>query len=176
VQLTLGEEAREFSDTVPRDVIIRTDPEAGTPLPPGGAVAVVVSDGPAPVDVPDVTGRTEAEATAALTGAGLTVEVDPTRVDDENVPEGSVVSQSPGPGQAERGTTVRLVISDGPALVEVPVVVGRQFSRAEEELLELGLVVVREDVRGGFFGTVREQSIDPGEMVPRGTEIVLAVV
>lgn len=176
VQLTLGEEAREFSDTVPRDVIIRTDPEAGTPLPPGGAVAVVVSDGPAPVDVPDVTGRTEAEATAALTGAGLTVEVDPTRVDDENVPEGSVVSQSPGPGQAERGTTVRLVISDGPALVEVPDVVGRQFSAAEEELVELGLVVVREDVRGGFFGTVRAQSLEPGEQVPLGTEIVLAVV
>src|SRR5690606_30404899 len=86
-QLTLGEEAREFSDTVPRDVIIRTDPEAGAALPPGGAVTVVVSDGPAPVDVPDVTGRTEAEATAALVDAGLAVEVDPTRVDDEDVPE-----------------------------------------------------------------------------------------
>ena len=54
--------------------------------------------------------------------------------------------------------------------------VGRQFSAAEEELQELGLVVVREDVRGGFFGTVREQSVEPGELVPRGTEIVLAVV
>jgi serine/threonine-protein kinase len=139
-------------------------------------VTLVVSDGPAPVDVPDVTGRPEAEATAVLTAAGLLVEVDPARVEDDAVPAGSVVSQAPGPGQAERGSTVRLVISDGPPLVAVPDVVGRQFSTAERELTELGLVVVREDVRGGFFGTVREQSVGPGEQVPRGTEIVLAVV
>ncbi|WP_122260664.1 Stk1 family PASTA domain-containing Ser/Thr kinase [Ornithinimicrobium cerasi] len=175
-RLLAGEEIPEFSDTVPRGVVVRTDPAAGTPLPPGTPVTLVVSDGPAPVDVPDVTGRSEAEATALLTGAGLDVEVDPTRVNDDAVPEGSVVSQAPGPGQVERGSTVRLVVSDGPELVEVPDVVGRQYTRAEEELTDLGLVVVREDVRGGFFGTVREQSIEPGEQVPRGTEIVLAVV
>ena len=66
--------------------------------------------------------------------------------------------------------------SKGAELVTVPQVVGRQFSAAEEELTELGLTVTREDVRGGFFGTVREQSIEPGEEVPVGTEIVLAVV
>lgn len=175
-QLVAGDEVREFSDTVPLDVVVRTDPAPGSPLPPATPVTLVVSDGPAPVDVPDVTGRPEAEATAVLTAAGLLVEVDPARVEDDAVPAGSVVSQAPGPGQAERGSTVRLVISDGPPLVAVPDVVGRQFSTAERELTELGLVVVREDVRGGFFGTVREQSVGPGEQVPRGTEIVLAVV
>ena len=175
-RLTLGEQVREFSDTVPQDVVVRTDPEAGTPLPPGSPVTVVISDGPAPVDVPDVRGRTQDEATAALQEAQLSVDVAPDRVFDDAVPEGSVVSQDPGPGQAERGTTVRIVISKGPELVEVPDVVGRQFDRAEEELTQLGLEVVREDVRGGFFGTVREQSLEPGERVPPGTRIVLAVV
>ncbi|GAA5161996.1 Stk1 family PASTA domain-containing Ser/Thr kinase [Ornithinimicrobium tianjinense] len=175
-QLTLGEQLREFSDAVPKDVVVRSDPEAGTPLPPGSPVTVVVSDGPAPVDVPDVRGRTQEEATAALQQAQLTVEVAPDRVFDDAVPEGSVVSQDPGPGQAQRGTTVRIVISKGPELVEVPDVVGRQFDRAAEELTQLGLEVVREDVRGGFFGTVRDQSVKPGEKVPPGTRIVLAVV
>ena len=46
----------------------------------------------------------------------------------------------------------------------------------ERELTELGLVVVREDIRGAFFGTVREQSLEPGTEVPKGTEIVLSVV
>lgn len=111
-----------------------------------------------------------------LTAAGLMVSVDPERVFSDTVPEGSVVNQDPGPGQAERGSTVRLVLSKGQELVTVPSVVSRQFSTAEEELTELGLVVTRDDIRGGFFGTVREQSIEPGSEVPKGTEIVLGVV
>ena len=174
--LQLGGRTGRFDETAPAGTILGSEPEVGTQQPPGTAVAVVVSDGPAPVEVPDVTGRTEQEARDALTGAGLLVEVSPDRVFDDAVPEGAVVSQSPGPAQVERGTTVRLVLSKGPELVEVPDVVGRQFSSAEEELTELGLTVVRDDVRGGFFGTVREQSVEPGTEVAPGTEVVLAVV
>ena len=32
------------------------------------------------------------------------------------------------------------------------------------------------DVLGGFFGTVRDQSVAPGQRVARGTEITLTVV
>ncbi|MGD8200861.1 Stk1 family PASTA domain-containing Ser/Thr kinase [Ornithinimicrobium sp. W1679] len=174
--LQLGARTGRFDETAPAGTVLETDPDVGTQQPPGTAVAVVVSDGPAPVDVPDVTGRTEQEARDALTGAGLVVEVSDERVFDDEVPDGAVVRQSPGPGAVERGSTVRLTLSQGPELVEVPDVVGRQFSSAEAELTELGLTVVREDVRGGFFGTVREQSVDPGTEVAPGTEVVLAVV
>ena len=176
VELQLGARTSRFDETVPAGTVLQSDPAVDTPQPPGTAVAVVVSDGPAPVEVPDVGGRTEQAARDALTGAGLLVEISPDRVFDDEVPEGAVVSQSPGPGQVERGTTVRLVLSQGPELVEVPDVVGRQFSSAQTELTELGLTVVREDVRGGFFGTVREQSVEPGTEVAPGTEVVLAVV
>ena len=123
-----------------------------------------------------MTGRTEEEAVSALREAGLSLTVSPEQAFDDEVPEGSVASQSPSAGQVERGSTVTITLSQGPELVTVPQVVGRQFSTAEEELAELGLVVRREDVRGGFFGTVREQSVEPGEEVPTGTEIVLVVV
>ncbi|WP_151524096.1 Stk1 family PASTA domain-containing Ser/Thr kinase [Serinicoccus kebangsaanensis] len=174
--LVLGEQTREHHESEPEGRILRTSPEAGEPLPPGGSVDVVVSDGPAPVDVPDVTGQPEQQAVAALSDAGLTVTVDPERAFDDEVPEGAVLAQTPASGQVERGTGVTLTISQGPELVVVPQVVGRQFSVAEEELTELGLVVRREDVRGGFFGTVREQSVEPDQEVPTGTEIVLTVV
>ncbi|MGO0576401.1 Stk1 family PASTA domain-containing Ser/Thr kinase [Ornithinimicrobium panacihumi] len=174
--LVLGEQTRAHHESVPRDQVISSEPPAGTSVKPGTAVAVVISDGPAPVEIVDVTGRGEQEARDILSGAGLTVEVAPDRVFSDEIPEGAVVSQEPGPGQVERGTTVRLVISKGQELVEVPSVVSRQFGTAEAELTELGLVVVREDIRGGFFGTVREQSIEPGTEVPKGTEIVLGVV
>ncbi|MFX0537284.1 Stk1 family PASTA domain-containing Ser/Thr kinase [Ornithinimicrobium sp. Y1847] len=175
-QLSLGEQHTEHHETIPAGQIIRSDPEVGAQVPPGTAVQVWVSDGLAPVGLPNVVGSTEAQATGELSRLGLTVEIDPQRVSDEEVPEGSVVSQDPTPGEVEAGSTVRLVISDGPELVEIPQVVGRQFSAVEQELTDLGLVVTRDDVRGGFFGSVRSQSIEPGEMVPRGTEIVLEVV
>ena len=108
--------------------------------------------------------------------AGLTVQVVGERVFDDEVPEGAVVEQEPVSGQVERGSSVRLVISKGPELVTVPSVVGQQFERAKEQLEALGLEVEREDVRGGFFGTVREQSVEPGTHVPKGTEIVVRVV
>ena len=176
VNLALGDQTREHHESEPEGRVLRTSPEAGEPLPPGGTVDVVLSDGPAPVEVPDVTGRSEQEATQTLREAGLTVTVAPDEVFDDEVPAGDVVSQSPSSGAVERGSTVTLTVSKGPELVTVPQVVGRQFSAAEEELTELGLTVTREDVRGGFFGTVREQSVEPGEEVPVGTEIVLAVV
>jgi serine/threonine-protein kinase len=174
--LVLGQVSRQHDEAVPEGRVVSAAVAAGEPVPRGTAVDVVVSDGPAPVDVPDVTGRPEGEAVPALEAVGLTVSVDPERVFDDTVPEGSVVSQDPAPGQVERGTTVRLVLSQGPELVTVPDVVARQFGAAERELTELGLVVVREDIRGAFFGTVREQSLEPGTEVPKGTEIVLSVV
>ncbi|ANS78203.1 Serine/threonine protein kinase PrkC, regulator of stationary phase [Serinicoccus hydrothermalis] len=174
--LVLGEQSREHHESEPEGRILRISPEAGEPLPPGATVDVVISDGPAPVEVPEVTGQPEEAAVTALRDAGLSVTVAPEPVFDDEVPEGAVVSQSPSAGSVERGSTVTITLSQGPELVTVPQVVGRQFSAAEEELSELGLVVTREDVRGGFFGTVREQSVEPGEEVPTGTEIVLAVV
>ncbi|WP_181009958.1 Stk1 family PASTA domain-containing Ser/Thr kinase [Ornithinimicrobium sufpigmenti] len=174
--LALGEQSREHDEVEPEGRVLRSDPESGELLPPDGEVDLVISSGPAPVEVPDVTGRPQQEATDALTRAGLTVTVDPQRTHDEDVPEGAVLSQSPSSGTLARGETVTLVISDGPELVTVPQVVGSQFGTVEDELTELGLVVVREDIRGGFFGSVRSQSIEPGEEVPVGTEILLEVV
>ncbi|MDO5740534.1 MAG: Stk1 family PASTA domain-containing Ser/Thr kinase [Ornithinimicrobium sp.] len=174
--LTLGEQTLTYHESVAPGQIVSSNPTTGSELPPGTPVDVVVSQGPAPVDVIDVSGKSEQEARDLLGAAGLTVEVAPDRVFSETVPDGAVVSQDPGPGQVERGRTVQLVLSKGPALVRVPSVIGRQFSQAERELTELGLVVTREDVRGGFFGTVREQSIEPDTEVPKGSQIVLAVV
>jgi eukaryotic-like serine/threonine-protein kinase len=176
VNLTLGSTTEEYSETVPSGQVVSSAPVAGEQLPPGTAVDVVVSRGQAPVEVPDVTGRPQDEASALLTAAGLTVELAPEPVFHDEVPAGSVVTQSPGPSSVERGTPVTLTVSKGPELVTVPEVVGRQFRSAEEELVGLGLTVTREDIAGGFFETVREQSVEPGTEVPKGTEVVLRVV
>jgi serine/threonine-protein kinase len=105
--------AREYSATAPVGSVVRTDPAAGTALPSGGRVTLVISRGAEPprqVRVPLLIGRTAAEATAALAAVGLQAEVESGfpfggRPDDE----AQVVGQSHGPGSmVDRGTTITL--------------------------------------------------------------------
>ena len=87
------------------------------------------------------------------------------------------MAQDPAPGTAGfRGDTVTITVSQGPPLVEVPNLVGQQFADARAALERLGFAVVREDVLGGFFGTVRSQDATPGSTLPKGSTITLAVV
>jgi hypothetical protein len=76
-----------------------------------------VSSGPAQVTVPNVVGLTQAAATTAITGAGLTLGTVTTQ-SSPTVASGSVISETPIAGASvSSGSTVNLVVSSGPALV-----------------------------------------------------------
>ncbi len=84
-----------------------TQSPSGTSAPAGSTVALTVSDGPVQVTVPDVTGDDEAQARAALTAAGFTVQV------HKFMPFGdpSVTTEDPSPGtQAAQGSTVTITL------------------------------------------------------------------
>src|SRR5438876_622403 len=73
--LTRGAVAQQSSSTVASGSVISQSPAAGTSVAKGSAVNLVVSTGPNPVGqvaVPNVVGQTQATATSAITGAGLT--------------------------------------------------------------------------------------------------------
>ena len=65
--------ADEFSDTVPAGVVLRQDPAAGTQVPRGATVTVVLSKGPDLVPMPTVANLALKEAQDTLAGAGLSV-------------------------------------------------------------------------------------------------------
>ncbi len=96
------------SDTVPSGKVIGTDPAAGTPLPRGSAVKLLVSSGAAAVNVPNVVGQTKAVAEAVLTGAGFSVRE--TFVNAGPSKTGTIVSQSPSGGSAPKGALVAVTI------------------------------------------------------------------
>ena len=105
--------AREYSAAAPVGTVVRTDPAAGTALPGGGRVTLVLSRGAEPprqVRVPFLVGRTAAEATATLAAAGLRAEVENGfPFGGRPADEAQVVSQSHGPGSmVDRGTTIIL--------------------------------------------------------------------
>jgi beta-lactam-binding protein with PASTA domain len=71
---------------------------------------------PAPVQVPNIVGMTQADAQSAITSAGLVVgTID--QASSSTVPQGSVISQTPAAATSvARGSAVNLVVSTGPAV------------------------------------------------------------
>ncbi|MFH8578156.1 Stk1 family PASTA domain-containing Ser/Thr kinase [Streptomyces zaomyceticus] len=172
--LAAGVITTAFSDTVAQGSVISSDPEPGTERAPDSAVALVVSKG-SPIDVPDVTGETVADATAALQEAGLEVVVAPERIDS---PEdaGSVAAQSLAQGsRAAEGDTITLTVSKGPKLVEVPDVTGETTDDARTALEEAGFEV---EVKKSFpylGDTVASQSVEGGSTAPEGSTVTITI-
>lgn len=162
-----------YSDTVPAGSVISQSVAPNTDVDHSTEVTLTISQGREPVEVVDVQGRPIEEAEQLLEEAGIVVERDESYSD--TVDEGHVITQSTT-GTAYRGDTVTLTVSLGPELFEVPDVFGLQRDEATDILEDAGFDVEVETFLGGVFGTVRDQSIDPGEMHPRGTVIVLTVV
>jgi eukaryotic-like serine/threonine-protein kinase len=98
-------QANVYSSTVPTGQVVGTSPDASVgPVPFGSSVTVDISQGPQPVNIPNVIGQSVAAATSALTALGL-------QVAGPYGPPGSttVLSTDPAAGTSVLpGTTVNL--------------------------------------------------------------------
>ena len=93
-------------------------------------------------DVPNLAnlGLTEDQAREAAEKAGFKLEVSGTEASDQD--EGTVIDQDPEYGEeAERGSTINVVLSAGPSTVTVPDVTGDDVSTATEKIEAEGLSV-----------------------------------
>ncbi|MCU1433489.1 MAG: serine/threonine protein kinase [Pseudarthrobacter sp.] len=99
------------SATVPRGRVITTSPSPGQMVAPGSTVEIVVSTGK--VAMPELRGRTRAEAETALQDLGLVPNVQ--EVENSQVEPGRVTDQSePGNVAVDQGTTVNVVVAKAP--------------------------------------------------------------
>jgi beta-lactam-binding protein with PASTA domain/tRNA A-37 threonylcarbamoyl transferase component Bud32 len=104
----------EPSSAVPSGDVIGTSPAAGTPVPRGGTVTIIVSTGPEAANVPDVVGDDQSAATETLTNAGFDVTV--VQVPSTAPNQGKVISQNPTAGSsANKGSTVVITVGTGPS-------------------------------------------------------------
>jgi serine/threonine-protein kinase len=160
----------QYDDTVPAGAVIGTDPGAGTDAPRDSTLQLLVSDGPAPVPVPDVTGQTLDAASQALSAAGFSVTHDD--VFSDTIPSGKVVGTDPAAGQgANRGSQVAVHVSKGPEMVPVPNLVGMTLEAAQAQLQAKGFEVDTQSYLPGRL--VRAQSPAANTSVTKGTKVTL---
>jgi len=127
--------------------------------------------------IPPVVDKTQEDATSVLKTAGFIVHVE--QRNDDEVLEGNAIGTDPGAQQrAQKGTDVTLLISLGPVMTEVPSVVGRQESEANDLLSEAKFPVGEPTLT--YSDTVPKGEVmgsDPqaGETVRHDTTIILEV-
>lgn len=163
-------ERREFSETIAKDSLISTEPATNKKIAPESTITLVISDGPTPIAVPDVAGKTYDEAAATLSKAPFTV----TRRDDfsDTVPTGTVIGTDPAIGtNQQKNSTITVVVSKGPQLVAVPNLVGMTVEAASAQLQSLGLTAQVQNYHAG--ARVRAQDPSNGQNVKKGTEVTL---
>lgn len=163
----------QTSKTVAKDSVISQGTKAGTKVAKNTQIILTISSGPDSVEtsVPNVTGKSEEDATSTLKKAGFDVAVDYDYSD--TVAQGNVIKYSPS-GKVAEGSTITIVISRGKQTksVTVPNVMGMDESSAVMAIEAAGL---KADVKGDKGGKVVNQRYAAGTTLDEGTvvEIVL---
>jgi serine/threonine-protein kinase len=163
--------------------IISQIPEPGVKMKKGKTISFVVSKGPAPRSLPELTGKSGDEAKATLQQLGL-VYNEAGKTYDENAPVGTVMSFTVG-GQSVpvsspvlKGAQVDVIVSNGPAPRTIPKLAGKTVDEAKAALDAIQLVA--NPAAEQFSDTVPAGtviSIDPkaGQTIDRGGTVNLTV-
>ena len=144
---------------VPEGSVIRTQPPANTSTNPDTLVTIIVSVGPEAYPIPYVVDLETERAVYVIEESGFTIG-QKIEVNDDNVPIGFIISQNPMAGKKMGpGSTVDLVISSGPSLIELGDLSRKSVEDATQILETLGLE----------FETLEEYSEDIEEGLVSGT-------
>jgi serine/threonine-protein kinase len=187
----VGDRHTGKSNAVSDGQVYKQDPPSGSDVKRGDTVSYWVSTGKPQATVPDLVNLTQADATNALTAAGLELGTVTTET-STTVPAGAVISQDPPAGEkVDKGSTVSIVVSSGTPTptatptpttsptsgVSVPNVYGMQSSAAEQELTALGLQAAyrTKPNTGQPSGTVVNIRPDAGTVVPAGSTVLLVI-
>jgi eukaryotic-like serine/threonine-protein kinase len=159
---------RVFDESIASGTVLRIDPASGM-VPRDSVVKLVVSKGPEPRIVPNLSGMTPEAAKAALP-EGLTGVV--VEEPSESVAKGVVIAANYKPGsRLDKGSSVRIRVSSGPPLIEIPATKGLDASTAATRLKAAGFVV--EGTEGAPDQPVAGTRPAAGKAVRKGTAIVI---
>lgn len=177
VGLNAGTVSEAYSDSVSAGNVISQSYSAGTTVEAGTSVDFVLSLGRQKASVPNIVGKTEAEANGALSAVGLGAMA--MYESSDTVPQGVVIRQNAAEGQAlDPGTVVSFVVSTGKEKVTVPNLTGNTESEARNLISSAGLTVGT--VSQGISPVVKpnyvySQSPEANASVDKGTVVNFSI-
>ena len=168
--------AREFSEEMPKGLVLSQDPIGGKKIDPNGTVKLTISKGPERYLVPQLVGLTPEAAVNVIAKYPLKTGTI-TEVFNSEVPKGFVISADPAPGtKVRRDDAINLVVSKGIETLALTSYVGKIGEEALSELTDAGF-----DVKVTYAfdekvipGGVISQNPAAGD-VPKGAKIELVV-
>ncbi|MBS4032143.1 MAG: PASTA domain-containing protein [Clostridiales bacterium] len=164
------------SDTIPSGHVLRQTPSAGRTVKKTREIELVLSTGPDLVEIEDVIGKTELEATLILRGKGFEVIAESDFSDQ--IP-GTVIRQDPGQGfKLAKGSTVKLTVSKGGRPFRMKDLQGLSLDDARGWIELYGLLspfTVEEHSNTIAAGYVIRQTPEAGEMVQAGDPVDLVI-
>jgi serine/threonine-protein kinase len=164
----------EFNSTIPKGLVISTNPSNGQKVKRDTPVTILVSKGVEEVALTTYVGQSGDQAQNELTNAGFNVES--SFAYSETVAAGAVISQTPsGVVSAPKGITITLVISKGSKFVFIPNVYSIETNRAIATLKDLGLKVKVRSIGKKSVKNVTNVSPKVGAKVLRGTVVTITV-
>jgi serine/threonine-protein kinase len=150
------------------------NPAADSDVAKDQAITLTVSSGKTKVAVPDVSGKSPAEAGGILGNAGLTVSRTQTEASD-TVPSGQVTRTDPAAGvQVDKGSGVTVFVSSGSTQATVPSITGLTSTDADAALQSAGFKSGGTCVPGPSDGqdtTVISQSPTANQKADKGSTV-----
>ncbi len=172
-RLIVGEIVEEFSSDLPKGLILRTSPASGERVKRDTPLTLFVSKGVEQVSLGDYKGKSGEQALNELVEAGF--EVKTRYIFSEDLPAGAVVSQTPGSGEADKGSTITLIVSKGTEFVFIPNVFALSEEKAVATLKDLELKVVVKKVGNKKTKVVTNIAPKVGSKVKRGSTVTITV-
>ena len=164
----------EFNSTIPKGLVISTNPSNGQKVKRDTPVAILVSKGVEEIALTTYVGQSGEQAQNELTDAGFNVES--TFAYSETIAAGAVISQNPaGAVSLPKGSTITLVVSKGSKFVFIPNVYSIETTKAMAALKDLGLKVKVRSIGKKSVKYVTNVSPKVGAKVLRGTVVTITV-
>lgn len=178
-----------FSDTVAEHCVIDQDPKAGSTVPKGTQIKLIISIGASGGDIPtpNVTNKNIDDAIKEILDAGLTYDV--VEEFSDTIAAGNVIRQIPLAGTKlnKDSDAIKLTVSKGSQsgasaaptgkTVSVPNVIGSSAGDAESRIQSAGLLVgtVQRKASSSAEGTVIQQSPDARTKAMQGSYVNIVI-
>jgi beta-lactam-binding protein with PASTA domain/predicted Ser/Thr protein kinase len=181
VGLTLNPSVQEVDvdDSNDAGKVVNQTPQAGNEVQQGSSVSISIGKGKQLKQVPNLIGKTFAEANSTLTGMGFTVK----RVEQQSdQPKEQVIQQTPNGGQVTAGSQITLTVSTGQpedTKIEMPSLVGMTVDEAQQKLQSMGwtqtLKQQSDRTSNKPEGQITRQSVSPGTQIDKDDKVTVFV-